>query len=85
MSSWLFYTYLDEVVEEMIQNGINRGAAFRSNGVKCLYEINQLFFTDDTCLVVDSEKLFNRVFEKYYRRRRVRMNTEELEEVKEFE
>ena len=53
---WLFNAYVDGVVREVDVRVLGTGLELLSaNGGR--FEINQLFFADDTALVADSEKL----------------------------
>ena len=52
MSPWLFNVYMNGVVREVNVRVLGKGLKLLSeNG--CRFEINQLFFSDDTALVAD--------------------------------
>ena len=66
MSPWLFNVYMDAVVREVNVRVLGKGLKLLSeNG--CRFEINQLFFSDDTALVADSEERLCKLVSKFRR------------------
>ena len=54
MSSWLFNVYMDGVVRKVNAKMLSRGLSLVNNDREG--KINQLLFTDDITLVVDSKQ-----------------------------
>ena len=76
MSPWLFYVYMDGVVQEVNDRVLGKGLELLSaNGGRL--EINQLLFADDTALVADSEEKLCRLVSEFGRiceLRKLRLN-----------
>ena len=55
MPPWLFYVYRDGVVREVNVRGLEKGLELLS-AIGGRFEINQLFYADDTTILADLEE-----------------------------